>query len=69
MNTSFPISFKTREKYLLDLAQDFGLSYATVLTIADEMGDNENHDALVTLLEDYVDSIEDMYDEWEWDDE
>ena len=57
MNTSFPVSFGTREKYLLDLALDFGLNYATVLTIANELGDNEDHDALVTLLEDYADSI------------
>lgn len=59
----------TREKYLSELAENYGLSYATVATIADEMGDNEDHDALVTLLEDYADSLEGMYDEWEWDDE
>jgi len=65
---SFPISFGTREKYLYELAKDSGLSYATVMTIADEMDDNEDHDSLVTLLEDYADSLEDMYDEWEFND-
>lgn len=59
----------TREEYLRELAQDFGLSYATVLDIVDEMGGSEDHDLLVIMLEDYVDELQEMYDERRWDDE
>ena len=58
-----------REQYLREVAKDFGIPYFTVLEIAQTLGPSEDHDALVTLLEDYADEYDEYFDEWEFDDD
>ena len=46
--------FKNREEYLLSLADQFGVSVYEVKEISSFIGECEDFDALVILLEDYV---------------
>lgn len=45
---------KKRVEYMRELASDFGIPLHVVMTLADMLGPNEDHDGLVTELEDYV---------------
>lgn len=49
----------TRAAYLKQLADDFGLPLETVLTMAELLGPDEDHDALITMLDDM--SMSDEY--------
>ena len=44
--------FENRKEYLIDLADQFGLSPQTVYDLASIMGKSEDFDGLVTSLED-----------------
>ena len=44
-----------RKEYLESLAEDYGLDYGTVALLAGTMGESEDFDGLVTMLEDYED--------------
>ena len=46
---------KKRVEYMKQLASDFGIPLHVVMTLADMLGPNEDHDGLVTELEDYAD--------------
>ncbi len=43
--------YANRTAYLKGLAEDFGLTYKKVLTYADMLGEIEDFDALLTILE------------------
>lgn len=47
-----------RKKYLQELAQDFGLPFEVAFEIAEMLGENEDYDALLTTLEDYLDEYD-----------
>lgn len=44
--------YENREAYLLSLADQFGVDYATVYALADVLGPNEDFDGLVSMIED-----------------
>ena len=41
-----------REAYLREVADDYGVSFEFVCYLAELLGPNEDHDALITILED-----------------
>lgn len=47
--------YKNRKDYLMSVAEDYGLPYNTVCTIAYALGENEDFDGLISELDDYVD--------------
>lgn len=55
--------YKNRRDYLKSLAEDYGFDYETVALLADTMGETEDFDGLVSMLEDYEGM--DMYDMFE----
>lgn len=55
--------YKNRKDYLKSLAEDYGFDYETVALLADTMGETEDFDGLVSMLEDYWSM--DMYDMFE----
>jgi hypothetical protein len=52
----------SRRDYLENLADDLGISRATVFNIASLLGPSEDFDGLVTTLEDYADQHPDEVD-------
>ena len=42
-----------REDYLKSLAEDFDMEYKDVLMLATTLGEEEDFDALITVLEDH----------------
>lgn len=44
--------YANRKDYLKSLAEEYGLSYKKVLTIADLLGPSEDFDGLISTLED-----------------
>lgn len=57
--------YESRYDYLRSLADEFGVSFRVVDTIADMLGPNEDFDGLLIELEDYSE----MYDGEEDEDE
>lgn len=57
MNAYTDQGYKSRADYLACLADDFGVSPATVYAMADLLGPNEDFDGLVTALEDYAEEL------------
>ena len=55
--------YENRRDYLKSLAEDYGFDYETVALLADTMGETEDFDGLVSMLEDYWSM--DMYDMFE----
>jgi hypothetical protein len=53
-----PYNGKTRKEYLNGLADDFGISYEIVKTIADILGEEEDFDGLISELNDYLETRE-----------
>ena len=57
-----------RESYLESLADDFGLSLSIVWEIADNLGESEDFDGLISALTEYVDywdgDMDDMDDDY-----
>lgn len=45
--------FKNRREYLADLADQYGVDYDTVATMAHVLGPNEDFDGLVSTLNDF----------------
>jgi len=45
--------YKDRKDYLESLADEYGIDYSMVETLADMLGENEDFDGLVSELEDY----------------
>jgi hypothetical protein len=48
----------TRKEYLTGLAEDYGIARSDVFMIADLLGESEDYDGLVSMLEDLADSLE-----------
>ena len=44
--------YKDRRDYLKCLAEDYGIKYSTVYTLASMLGENEDFDGLISALED-----------------
>ncbi len=53
----------TRKEYLTGLAEDFGVPRSEVFMLASLLGESEDYDGLVSMLEDLADSL-DNFDEW-----
>jgi hypothetical protein len=47
-----PYEGQTRDEYLADLAEDYGLPVYVVQTLADMLGSDEDFDGLVSAMED-----------------
>ena len=56
-NNSQTDSSKERREYLEEIADDFGVDAEIVFALADLLGPNEDHDGLISSLEDISDSI------------
>lgn len=44
--------FANRKEYLKSLADDYGVDYTVVYTLASVLGENEDFDGLINALED-----------------
>lgn len=49
--------YENRSEYLKSLAQDYGVSYGDVCTIASMYGPSEDFDGLIVALEDHAELI------------
>jgi len=49
--------YESREDYLENLSEDYGVCYDTVLLLAELLGEEEDFDGLVTSLEDVEGTI------------
>ena len=49
--------YENRKEYLIAMAEEFGVDEETVFLLADMLGEDEDFDGLISMLEDY----EDMY--------
>lgn len=54
MNIYQQNGYENREDYLRCFADDYGLSYEEVLTVANTLGEDEDFDGLVSFLEEGV---------------
>lgn len=45
--------YSNREDYLKSLAEDFDMEYENVLMLATTLGEEEDFDGLITVLEDH----------------
>lgn len=52
----------TRKEYLIDLSAEYGVSRRDVFTLASLLGEDEDYDGLVSMVQDLADSLGD-YDE------
>jgi len=43
----------TRKEYLTGLAEDYGIARSDVFMIADLLGESEDYDGLLSMLDDY----------------
>lgn len=57
MDIYIEMGYKDRIDYLKCLADDYGVPYSVVRTLADLLGENEDFDGLVTSLEDCYDDF------------
>ena len=48
----------TRKDYLIGLSEDFGVPKSEVFMLAGLLGESEDYDGLVSMLEDLADSLE-----------
>jgi hypothetical protein len=51
--------YKNRRDYLKSLAEDYGVSYLMVFSLANILGENEDFDGLISELDD-MDDYEDI---------
>lgn len=56
-NYSQANSSEERKQYLEELADEYDVDVETVFVLADILGPNEDHDGLITSLEDFTQSI------------
>lgn len=66
MNKYEEKGFKTREDYLNDLSNYYGVDYGTVVELASVLGKGEDFDGLINSLEDISYGCFDLEDEEEW---
>ena len=48
----------TRKEYLSGLAEEYGIARADVFMIADLLGENEDYDGLLSMLDDYSNGLD-----------
>jgi hypothetical protein len=48
----------TRKEYLTGLAEDYGIARSDVFMIADLLGENEDYDGLLSMLDDYSNDLD-----------
>ena len=53
----------TRKEYLIGLAEDYGVSRSDVFMMADLLGENEDYDGLISMLQDHADGLGDWEEE------
>lgn len=49
----------TRKEYLIDLSEEYGIDRADVFMMADLLGEDEDYDGLVSMVQDLADSLGD----------
>lgn len=54
--------YRNRREYLQGVADNYGVTLSVVLTLAATLGPNEDFDALITELEDYLEIFSDEED-------
>ena len=54
MNIYQENGYENRKEYLECLAEDYGLDYDVVESVADLLGENEDFDGLISALEDIM---------------
>ena len=47
--------YKNRTEYLLHISEVYGIPYDTVKAVANTLGQNEDFDGLIAILEDWED--------------
>ena len=52
----------TRKEYLIGIAEDYGMNRNDVFAIADLLGESEDYDGLLSMLDDYSNTLD--FDEW-----
>ena len=52
--------YANRREYLRGLADDYGVKFSVVVTLAEVLGPNEDFDGLVSELDDYSSMFGDM---------
>lgn len=57
MNIYQENGYKNRKDYLESLAEDYNISFLTVVSLADILGPTEDFDGLITALEDIEEGI------------
>ena len=53
--------YKNRKDYLKSLAEEYGVDYSVVRTLAYTLGKNEDFDGLISELNDYVNMCGDEF--------
>ena len=48
----------TRKEYVIGLAEEYGVSRGDVFMIASMLGEDEDYDGLISMLQDHADSLE-----------
>ena len=51
------MNYENRKDYLESLAEDYNISFLTVLSLADILGPSEDFDGLINALEDIEEGI------------
>lgn len=69
MNIYQEHGYENRKDYLENLAVENGVPLATVITLADLLGESEDFDGLVTAVEDASEDMEDELSEEDFEDE
>jgi hypothetical protein len=53
----------TRKEYLIGLSEEYGVSRSDVFTIASLLGEDEDYDGLISMLQDHADGLGDWEEE------
>jgi hypothetical protein len=53
----------TRKEYLIGLSEEYGVSRSDVFTIASLLGEDEDYDGLISMLQDHADGLGDWEQE------
>ena len=48
----------TRKEYLIGVAEDYGMNRNDVFAIADLLGESEDYDGLLSMLNDYSNTLD-----------
>lgn len=62
MNVYQENGYEDREDYLKCMAEDYGVSLEQVKSVAESLGEEEDFDGLISVLEDAEEGIYGLYD-------